>query len=103
MVDAMWNITRFYGHESCGKCTPCREGVSGWMVNLFKKMASGHGSPGDVELLLDIMDNIEGRAFCLLADAAVWPVKGSLKFFRGEYDELIERKAAVPGYSGRWK
>ena len=103
MVDAMWNITRFYGHESCGKCTPCREGVAGWMVNLFKKIATGNGSPGDVELLLDIMDNIEGRAFCLLADAAVWPVKGSLKFFRSEYDDLIERKAAVPGYSGRWK
>lgn len=101
MVDAMWNLTRFYGHESCGKCTPCREGVSGWMVALFKKMGTGQGQKGDAELLENLLNQIEGRSFCALADAACWPVRGSLKHFRSQYEDLIANGKAVQRES-RW-
>jgi NADH-quinone oxidoreductase subunit F len=95
MVDAMWNVTRFYGHESCGKCTPCREGVSGWMVSLFEKIGTGQGKKGDVELLEDMLNQIEGRSFCALADAACWPVRGSLKHFRDQFVEVVEGGKAI--------
>ena len=102
MVDVMWNITRFYAHESCGKCTPCREGVSGWMVKLMEKIARGRGETGDVDLLWNLLDNIEGRAFCPLADAAVWPVRGSLKHFRHEYEAQI-REGRPVSRPNRWR
>jgi NADH-quinone oxidoreductase subunit F len=101
MVDAMWNLTRFYGHESCGKCTPCREGVSGWMTALFKKMGTGQGQKGDVELLENLLNQIEGRSFCALADAACWPVRGSLRHFRNQYEDLVANGEAVQRTS-RW-
>ncbi|WP_018465527.1 NADH-quinone oxidoreductase subunit NuoF [Calidithermus timidus] len=102
MVDAMWNVTRFYGHESCGKCTPCREGVSGWMVRLFEKMGTGQGEKGDVELLEDLLNQIEGRSFCALADAACWPVRGSLKHFREQFVDVVENKKALERVGSRW-
>lgn len=96
MVDAMWNITRFYAHESCGKCTPCREGVAGFMVELFAKIGRGEGEEKDVETLEALLPLIEGRSFCPLADAAVWPVKGSLKHFKDQYLALAREKRPVP-------
>lgn len=102
MVDAMWNVTRFYGHESCGKCTPCREGVSGWMVGLFEKIGTGQGQKGDVELLENMLDQIEGRSFCALADAACWPVRGSLKHFRNQFVEVVEKGKPVERLGSRW-
>lgn len=102
MVDAMWNVTRFYGHESCGKCTPCREGVSGWMVNLFEKIGTGQGQKGDVELLENMLDQIEGRSFCALADAACWPVRGSLKHFRNQFVDVVENGKPVERLRSRW-
>ncbi|RIH87004.1 NADH-quinone oxidoreductase subunit 1 [Meiothermus luteus] len=102
MVDAMWNLTRFYGHESCGKCTPCREGVSGWMVALFEKLGSGRGEKGDVELLESLLDQIEGRSFCALADAACWPVRGSLKHFRHQFVDLVEHPRPLERLGSRW-
>ncbi len=102
MVDAMWNVTRFYGHESCGKCTPCREGVSGWMVSLFEKMGTGQGQKGDVELLENMLDQIEGRSFCALADAACWPVRGSLKHFRNQFVDVVEKGKPVERMGSRW-
>ncbi|RIH88344.1 NADH-quinone oxidoreductase subunit NuoF [Calidithermus roseus] len=102
MVDAMWNVTRFYGHESCGKCTPCREGVSGWMVRLFEKMGTGQGEKGDVELLEDLLNQIEGRSFCALADAACWPVRGSLKHFRDQFVDVVENKKVLERVGSRW-
>ena len=102
MVDAMWNVTRFYGHESCGKCTPCREGVSGWMVSLFEKIGTGQGQKGDVELLESMLDQIEGRSFCALADAACWPVRGSLKHFRHQFVEAVEQGRPVERLGSRW-
>jgi len=102
MVDAMWNVTRFYGHESCGKCTPCREGVSGWMVSLFEKIGTGQGQKGDVELLESMLDQIEGRSFCALADAACWPVRGSLKHFRHQFVDAVEQGRPVERLGSRW-
>ena len=81
--------TEFYKHESCGKCTPCREG-SWWLVQLLMKFEAGTAEEGDVDKLLDICDNIGGRSFCALADACLGPVLSSIKHFREEYDALAE-------------
>ena len=64
------NLTEFYKHESCGWCTPCREGTD-WLVKVFKRIANGEGRPEDAQLMLDLCDNIEGKSFCPLGDAAV--------------------------------
>ena len=78
--------TEFYRHESCGKCTPCREGTY-WMVQVLEQLERGAGSEADLEKLLDICDNIVGRSFCALGDAAAMPVVSSIKHFRDEYIE----------------
>ena len=84
VVRAVLRWTEFYEHESCGKCTPCREGTF-WMVRVLDRLEHGHGSEEDLEKLLDICDNILGRAFCALGDGAVSPVTSSIKYFRDEY------------------
>jgi NADH-quinone oxidoreductase subunit F len=85
IVDALWNITRFYEHESCGKCTPCREGTY-WMSEVFERLESGHGREKDIDLLLDVSDNILGKSFCALGDAAAMPVTGAILHFRDEFE-----------------
>jgi NADH-quinone oxidoreductase subunit F len=103
IVNMMWNYVRFYSHESCGKCTPCREGISGWMVRLFEKLVRGRGEPRDVELLEDMCENIKGKAFCLLADSCLGPVMSSLKLFREEYEYIAaNRKPLYDGFQNRW-
>ncbi|HZW98886.1 MAG TPA: NADH-quinone oxidoreductase subunit NuoF [Trueperaceae bacterium] len=97
MVDLMFNLVRFYAHESCGKCTPCREGVAHWMPRLYQKLVEGLGTQEDVDLIEDLANNIRGTAFCPLADACVMPVQASFKWFRDEYEYLAEHK--VPKYS----
>src|SRR6478672_3440708 len=84
VVRATLRWTEFYEHESCGKCTPCREGTF-WMVRVLDRLEHGQGSEEDLEKLLDICDNILGRAFCALGDGAVSPVQSSIKYFRDEY------------------
>ena len=84
VVRATLRWTEFYQHESCGKCTPCREGTF-WMVRVLDRLEHGKGSEEDLEKLLDICDNILGRAFCALGDGAVSPVQSSIKYFRDEY------------------
>jgi len=103
IVNVTWNLVRFYAHESCGKCTPCREGISGWMVRVYEKLVRGQGKSGDVDLILDMSDNIGGRSFCALADACLGPVVSSIKLFREEYDHLAS--TGTPKYSARkrWK
>jgi NADH-quinone oxidoreductase subunit F len=78
----------FYQHESCGKCTPCREG-SYWVVQLLQRLEAGEGSEADLDKLLDICDNITGRAFCALGDSIQAPVASSIKYFRDEYIEHL--------------
>jgi NADH-quinone oxidoreductase subunit F len=82
--------TEFYQHESCGKCTPCREGTY-WMVQVLEALERGEGSDADLDKLLDICDNIVGRAFCALGDAAAMPVVSSIQHFRDEYIEHRKR------------
>ncbi|GEM47994.1 NADH-quinone oxidoreductase subunit NuoF [Deinococcus cellulosilyticus] len=103
IVNATWNLVRFYAHESCGKCTPCREGISGWMVKMYEKIVRGRGKPGDVELILDMSDNISGKSFCALADACMGPVLSSIKLFRDEYDHLVANGRPMYPTQSRWK
>ncbi len=84
VVRAVLRWTEFYEHESCGKCTPCREGTY-WMVRVLARLERGDGTEEDLDKLLDICDNILGRAFCALGDGAVSPVVSSIQFFRDEY------------------
>jgi NADH-quinone oxidoreductase subunit F len=86
VVRATLRWTEFYQHESCGKCTPCREGTF-WMVRVLQRLERGQGTDSDLDKLLDICDNILGRAFCALGDGAVSPVVSSIKYFRDEYIE----------------
>ena len=84
VVRAVLRWTEFYKHESCGKCTPCREGTW-WLVQVLKDLESGKGTEADLDKLLDLCDNIIGRSFCALADGAASPIISSLKYFRQEY------------------
>ncbi|NYG58850.1 NADH-quinone oxidoreductase subunit F [Nocardioides daedukensis] len=84
VVRAVLRWTEFYKHESCGKCTPCREGTW-WLVQALTRLENGHGSEDDLELLLDQCDNILGRAFCALGDGATSPITSSIQYFREEY------------------
>ena len=94
IVDALYNITRFYEHESCGKCTPCREGTY-WMSEVLERLESGHGRERDIDLLLDVADNILGKSFCALGDAAAMPVQGAIKHFREEFEYHVTHKRCL--------
>ena len=84
VVRAVLRWTEFYKHESCGKCTPCREGTW-WLVQVLGRLEKGEGTEDDLDLLLDQCDNIMGRSFCALADGAVAPISSSIEYFRDEY------------------
>ncbi|WP_028452301.1 NADH-quinone oxidoreductase subunit NuoF [Chitinilyticum aquatile] len=89
MVSALERLSYFYHEESCGQCTPCREGT-GWLYRIVHRIAHGEGRPEDLDLLASIGDNIAGRTICALGDAAVFPVRGMLKHFRSEFEYMIE-------------
>ena len=91
MVSAIYNLVRFYAHESCGKCTPCREGVATWLPRLYQKLLAGLGSAGDLTLIEELAHNLKGTAFCLLADSCAMPVEASFAHFRSEYEHLVEQ------------
>ena len=84
VVRAVLRWTEFYAHESCGKCTPCREGTY-WLVQILRRLERGEGSEADLEKLLDLCDNILGRSFCALGDGATSPITSSIQYFRDEY------------------
>ena len=90
MVDALANLTRFYAHESCGQCTPCREGVS-WMAKIVRRIEEGKGLENDLELLLDICDNISFKTLCPMGDAAIGPVVSFITKFRSEFEDHIRQ------------
>jgi NADH-quinone oxidoreductase subunit F len=94
MVKFLYRITQFYDHESCGQCTPCREGT-GWLKKLVKKFVDHEANSHDFDLLLDLCDNMEGRTVCALADAAAWPVRNTILRFRDEFEARIKYKTAV--------
>ncbi|MFO7545446.1 MAG: NADH-quinone oxidoreductase subunit NuoF [Trueperaceae bacterium] len=103
IVNALYNLVRFYAHESCGKCTPCREGVGHWLPQMYKKLVDGLGRPSDVDLIENVVGNIKGTAFCPLADACVGPVQASLKWFRDEYEYLAEHGRPKYAKSDWWQ
>jgi NADH-quinone oxidoreductase subunit F len=84
--------TDFYQHESCGKCTPCREGTF-WLKQILHRLEAGQGTESDVDLLLDVAGNIEGRSFCALGDAAATPIKSAIKYFREEFEQGVHTPA----------
>ena len=89
MVKVLERVSRFYMAESCGQCTPCREGT-GWMNRLIKRILAGHGKREDLDLLLDVANRIEGHTICALGDAAAWPVQSFMRHFRHEFEYMIE-------------
>jgi len=91
MVRCLLRLSYFYHEESCGQCTPCREGT-GWLYRLVKRIQNGTGEEGDIEKLLSLSDNIGGRTICALGDAAALPVKSFIEHFRPEFEYLIKHK-----------
>lgn len=85
IVRNTWNFSRFYHHESCGQCSPCREGT-GWMEKVLHRLEYGHGKMEDIDLLWDIQRKIEGNTICPLGDAAAWPVAAAIRHFREEFE-----------------
>lgn len=94
IVTFTWRTAQFYANESCGKCTPCREGTK-WLLQILERICRGGGRPGDVELLLEVCSQIDGRSFCGLGDAAAWPVAGAIRVFREEFDYFIEHGRSI--------
>ncbi|MFD0545119.1 NADH-quinone oxidoreductase subunit NuoF [Streptomyces mexicanus] len=103
VVRAVTRWTEFYAHESCGKCTPCREGTY-WLVQLLRDIEAGKGTMADLDKLQDIADNINGKSFCALGDGAASPIFSSLKYFRAEYEEHITGRGCPfdPAKSTAW-
>ncbi len=98
MVKSLQRLSYFYMHESCGQCTPCREGT-GWLWRMVDRIENGQGRPSDMALLDNVAENIMGRTICALGDAAAMPVRGMIKHFRHEFEHHIEHKTCmVPAY-----
>ena len=94
VVKAVSRWTQFYKHESCGKCTPCREGTF-WLAQVLGRLEAGQGTPGDIDLLLDLCDNILGKAFCALGDGATSPITSAIQYFREEFEAGTHTPADV--------
>jgi len=91
MVRTLERISRFYKSESCGQCTPCREGT-GWLNRVLKRIVDGQGRMEDLQLLVDVAGRIEGHTICALGDAAAWPVQSFLQKFRHEFEYMIQHR-----------
>jgi NADH-quinone oxidoreductase subunit F len=94
IVKNLYTFARFYHHESCGQCSPCREGT-GWMEKILHRIVEGHGKPSDIDLLWDIQRKIEGNTICPLGDAAAWPVASAIRHFRSEFEEYINHPERI--------
>jgi NADH-quinone oxidoreductase subunit F len=101
IIKCIARIARFYKHESCGQCTPCREG-SGWMWRILERTARGESTFSDIDLLLDVTKQIEGHTICAFGEGSAWPVQGLLRHFRKEIDKkctgtpMVKKKRNVP-------
>jgi NADH-quinone oxidoreductase subunit F len=95
IVRAITRISYFYKHESCGQCTPCREGT-GWMWRVLTRMSEGRAQKREIDLLLEVSTEIEGHTICALGDAAAWPVQGLIRHFRHEIEKKIDDYSANP-------
>jgi NADH-quinone oxidoreductase subunit F len=96
IVEATLNVAQFYAHESCGQCTPCREGTL-WMEKMLHRIHAGHGRPEDVDLLWDVADNIDGKTICPLGEAAAWPVKAFVTKYRSEFEAACKKNGGGNG------
>jgi NADH-quinone oxidoreductase subunit F len=94
IVRAISRISYFYKHESCGQCTPCREGT-GWMWRTMERLREGDADVGTIDRLLDVTKQIEGHTICALGDAAAWPIQGLIKHFRPELERRIADRHVV--------
>ncbi len=91
VIKAIWRLAKFYKHESCGQCTPCREGT-GWMMRVMDRLVTGDAEPEEIDMLLDVTKQVEGHTICALGDAAAWPIQGLIRHFRGEIEDRIKAK-----------
>ena len=88
IIKAIARLAYFYKHESCGQCTPCREGT-GWMWRVLERLAKGNASTDEIDTLLDVTKQVEGHTICALGDAAAWPIQGLIRHFRPLIEERI--------------
>ncbi|KZS00500.1 NADH dehydrogenase flavoprotein, partial [Daphnia magna] len=96
---AIARLSRFYKHESCGQCTPCREGT-GWMWRVMERMVKGQAELEEIDMLLDVSQEIEGHTICALGDAAAWPVQGLIRHFRPVMEQrIMAYRATLQGRS----
>jgi len=91
IIKAIWRLSKFYKHESCGQCTPCREGT-GWMMRVMDRLVTGDAAIEEIDMLYEVTKQVEGHTICALGDAAAWPIQGLLRNFRGEIEERIKAK-----------
>ncbi len=97
-VRAAWRLVRFFAHESCGKCTPCREGTN-WTVKMLERIERGEATPMDLDIMASICDQIMGNCLCVLGDAMAMPISSMIKHFRAEFEEHMERARTERPYS----
>ena len=105
IVKAIARLSNFYMHESCGQCTPCREGT-GWMWRVMERLARGDASIDEIDMLLEVTYQVEGHTICALGDAAAWPIQGLIRHFRPELERrILERQtgACGGGIGGAWR
>lgn len=95
LVKVLARMTKFYYHESCGQCTPCREGT-GWMLKILNRIIAGNGVKSDLDLLISVANNIDGNTVCALGEAAAWPVKFTIARFREEFEKSVSESARIP-------
>ncbi|CUH32536.1 NADH-quinone oxidoreductase chain 1 [Jannaschia seosinensis] len=91
VIKAVWRLAAFYKHESCGQCTPCREGT-GWMMRVMDRLVRGEAEVEEIDMLLDVTKQVEGHTICALGDAAAWPIQGLIRHFRDEIEDRIKHK-----------
>lgn len=89
VVKAILRLSKFYQHESCGQCTPCREGTS-WLADIMKRLETGNADYAEIDALWELTKQIEGHTICALGDAAAWPVQGLIKHYRNEIEDRID-------------
>ncbi len=88
IIKAIWRLSKFYKHESCGQCTPCREGT-GWMMRVMDRLVKGEADVEEIDMLWDVTKQVEGHTICALGDAAAWPIQGLIRNFRDEIEDRI--------------
>ena len=91
VIKAIWRLSKFYKHESCGQCTPCREGT-GWMMRVMDRLVKGEAEIEEIDMLLSVTKQVEGHTICALGDAAAWPIQGLIRQFRDEIEDRIKAK-----------